>query len=407
MNMRSDLNLHIAYSLLVLILFITGCSSKSSDDPFDTPHNVLTGSFRDSAVQGLDYSSARWSGVTTRGGEFVYQPGEEVSFSVGGIALGTSAGKKNVTPLDVVAGAEDSTNPIVNNMCRLLMSLDQDANPGNGIVITEETKSILSKYPISLDQPLDSNPLVAELFAELNEVAAEEDSGPQRELVSSQAAVLHLENTLAEISSEEAEAEDIKLKASITSPDMNIILVQGQYIPVAGSIIGGSGTYNYVEWSLWDKAGKKYSGGSPPDFISNLNPGTYVLMFTAQDTDNGYSSDTRYITILNPADCPVPAVDEPMVFFFQNIPYDPALPPYHITIKNGEPFNLVAKIKTGNPPFRYSWYTDGSFGYSFTDNPLDLTLSFPGPAVYTIRLTMYDSINNDWWPDQLYIHVTE
>ena len=74
-------------------------------------------------------------GITDANGTFLYQAGEEVSFSIGGVYLGRSSGKKTITPVDLVPNAADETDLSVTNISRLLLSLDEDCNPANGIAI--------------------------------------------------------------------------------------------------------------------------------------------------------------------------------------------------------------------------------------------------------------------------------
>ena len=60
-----------------------GESSSSTDNS-----SVRTGSFIDSAVEGLRYSTPTRSGLTNALGEFKYLDGEQVTFQIGGTVLG-------------------------------------------------------------------------------------------------------------------------------------------------------------------------------------------------------------------------------------------------------------------------------------------------------------------------------
>jgi hypothetical protein len=85
------------------------------------------GVFIDSPVQGLTYQSgSNPEGTTDANGMFDYTVGETLSFSVGGVQLGTLPdGQPVVTPNDFGAAAE--------NIARLLQTLDADANHLSGI----------------------------------------------------------------------------------------------------------------------------------------------------------------------------------------------------------------------------------------------------------------------------------
>jgi len=122
---------------LLLCLTLIGCGKGGSDDNNET----LQGVFVDSFVVGLSYSTATHSGITNDKGEFSYQAGETVSFSLGNIAFGRVIAASVITPIDLVDGAQDANHPTVTNMIRLLQTLDDDANPENGIVITDSVRS--------------------------------------------------------------------------------------------------------------------------------------------------------------------------------------------------------------------------------------------------------------------------
>ncbi len=137
-------------TLSVLALLLSACGGGGGSDsnnvntdpqtptpkPAPTPS---TGVFIDSPVAGLYYETATYSGTTNALGEYDYLPGETVTFSVGGIILGSSTAGPVVTPLTLVNGATDATDPVVTNIVRLLLTLDDDGNPDNGITISAAT----------------------------------------------------------------------------------------------------------------------------------------------------------------------------------------------------------------------------------------------------------------------------
>ena len=96
--------------------------------------------FLDSAVSSVDYVTASQSGTTNDLGQYSYVESETVTFSIGGITLGSTLAGAVVTPVTLVDGATDSTHPQVVNIVRLLMSLDDDGNPDNGIRINDATR---------------------------------------------------------------------------------------------------------------------------------------------------------------------------------------------------------------------------------------------------------------------------
>ena len=112
-----------------------GGSGSGSTTPLATKQGV----FVDSVVSGVAYSTQSKSGVTDANGNYDYVEGETVTFSIGGIVLGTATAGPVVTPLSLVSGATDATDPTVTNIVKLLLTLDADGNPDNGIEINQAT----------------------------------------------------------------------------------------------------------------------------------------------------------------------------------------------------------------------------------------------------------------------------
>ena len=120
--------------LLALPIF-AACGGGGSSPPPPTggpppPPATEVGVFIDSPVEGLGYQSGgRNPGTTDAEGMFVYEVGQTLSFSVGGVRLGTLPdGQPLVTPYDFGDAAE--------NIARLLQTLDADGNHLNGIDLT-------------------------------------------------------------------------------------------------------------------------------------------------------------------------------------------------------------------------------------------------------------------------------
>lgn len=120
---------------IALAASLAACGGGGGGAPTAAP-SIAT--FIDSPVQGLAYTSASRSGRTDRNGNFPYTPGEKVTFSIGNLVLGsvTPSGNK-VTPLQLVPGATAATDDRVTRILRVLQSLDEDGNLGNGIQISD------------------------------------------------------------------------------------------------------------------------------------------------------------------------------------------------------------------------------------------------------------------------------
>lgn len=134
------------YLALVVMATLAACGGGGGGgDGGGSVAATATGIFKDSNVSGLGYVSGNHSGVTGADGSFTYEVGKPVTFSVGKVTIGTTAGRPVVTPIDLVAGGT-SNSPEVQNIVRFLMMLDMDGNPGNGIVISPAVRNIASTW---------------------------------------------------------------------------------------------------------------------------------------------------------------------------------------------------------------------------------------------------------------------
>src|ERR1035441_9879900 len=112
---------------------------------------VAQGQFIDSPVGGLNYSSGGQVGLTDANGTFNYEVGQPITFSIGTIVIGTATGKAAITPVDLVAGAEDQTNPIVSNIAAFLQTLNAGGASSNSITITDKTRAAAVGNSVNFD----------------------------------------------------------------------------------------------------------------------------------------------------------------------------------------------------------------------------------------------------------------
>ncbi|TLM75636.1 hypothetical protein ACONUD_16300 [Microbulbifer harenosus] len=93
----------------------------------------------DSAVGGIGYrtESVGQDSLVTTGddGLFLYREGESVTFYIGDLKFPTVRARPTITPIDLAGGNLPVGDQVVINMTRLLLSLDKDGNPSNGISI--------------------------------------------------------------------------------------------------------------------------------------------------------------------------------------------------------------------------------------------------------------------------------
>lgn len=153
-----------ACMMLVLLVACGGCGSGGNDDI--NCHSIrgpqtLTGRFIDSAVEGLGYNSyvfnradacANHFGTTDSNGEFLYEPGDHVSFHLCRAcpAMPNFPAQAIVTPADIVDAAwsiEDKGRTF-RNLLRFIQTLDVDGDPNNGIrLATIPTDVYYEAYP--------------------------------------------------------------------------------------------------------------------------------------------------------------------------------------------------------------------------------------------------------------------
>lgn len=127
---------------VLCLLALAGCGGGgggSTNVPPAAAPAPLVGVFLDSPVSGLRYGSASETGHTNAAGEFLYRPGETVTFRLGDILLGSAQAQETITPLDLVgANSVDEARALggyerLLNTLLLLQSLDRDADAENGI----------------------------------------------------------------------------------------------------------------------------------------------------------------------------------------------------------------------------------------------------------------------------------
>jgi predicted acyl esterase len=134
------------------------------------------GIFYDSPVEGLEYATQSLTGITNSEGEFQYQSGETVTFSLGGLIPGSALGNSLITPADLVIetlrDVKKLRNSKVTNIARFLQSLDTGGDIESRIVISEETRNIVKNYRYRIDfnqsdEAFSEDPAVKALFFDL------------------------------------------------------------------------------------------------------------------------------------------------------------------------------------------------------------------------------------------------
>ncbi|MHA4869419.1 esterase-like activity of phytase family protein [Duganella sp. PWIR1] len=182
------------FSLVSLAVFsvLAGCGgSDSAPEVVKTP---MSGVFLDGAVENLDYVAGTAAKASTSAkGEFTCYAGDTVSFSIGGIALGSAACAATITPLQL-AGVTDVKDAKVVNRLLALQLLDDDSDPSNGIKLNADVKTALATKTADFNTAADvfNTALGANLTAAGAKYAARSVDDSRRALVRE-----HFEDTLA------------------------------------------------------------------------------------------------------------------------------------------------------------------------------------------------------------------
>ena len=156
---------------------------------FSSTEPPSTGIFIDSPVGGINYKTPTQSGITGPNGNFLYRPGEAVTFSIGNIQFPPVPANATVTPLDI-ANTTDINHQMVSNALVLLQSLDEDGDPSNGITIPAGAAK-QANTPIDFNvspSAFAANPAVTLLVSHSGSVT--------KTLVDKDVAQTHFQNTL-------------------------------------------------------------------------------------------------------------------------------------------------------------------------------------------------------------------
>jgi hypothetical protein len=400
-------NSAIFITIAVMLFSLIGCSSGGGGATATTPENAQTGTFIDAPVNGLQYSTSSWSGITGDAGaqgSFYYQSGEQVTFSIGTVVLGRTTAKVTITPLDLASVTQTTTDTKVLNIVRLLLSLDQDKDPSNGITIPKNVREALTGITLDLtNSDLDNTAGIKDMFRRLNGLGIypEEVTG----LVSAQEAQLHLENTLNQIA---AEAEDeqqkltnMALSSFISSPFGNVIMVQGQSLTLQDTVNGGKSPYTY-SWYFEDSA--PFSDQKDPGNIPFNTLGSYTLNCLVKDTVGNTNEDSKLITVLGKE-------TQTGTFDVDSIPTVMITYPSNETkFKAGETVNFLATLYNGDVPLIYNW-TLGSPGNSFSKGSWKVDYISPryylitqgiiltSPGIYSVGISVQDTNTGGRYPD--------
>jgi hypothetical protein len=182
----------IGLMLMVFSGLLSGCGGGGDADEGTDDHVVAEGRFLDAAVEGLGYQSGSQSGVTGQGGVFRYEVGQQIRFSIGGITLGPVVAAPIITPVTLAGEGADVSDPVVGNIVRFMLTLDEDQDPSNGIRISDEVR--LAASDLEVDFSLADEAMFLDRVGPVIEQLT-----PGRFLVGLQEAQQHFSQTLDEM----------------------------------------------------------------------------------------------------------------------------------------------------------------------------------------------------------------
>jgi hypothetical protein len=120
----------------------------------------LKGHFRDGPFIGLDYQTSSSSGTTDEDGAFFYQPGETITFSIGTLTLGHTAGAESLTLANLhcrenESGTLDLTRSETINRARFVLSLGLEPDLRSGVLINSAIRQAVDVQAAGIDFAFD------------------------------------------------------------------------------------------------------------------------------------------------------------------------------------------------------------------------------------------------------------
>jgi subtilisin family serine protease len=150
----------LQYLLLVgLSIIFIACGGGSS-----TTSSTSSGTFIDSKVIGLRYSTATQSGFTDINGAYKYKNGETIKFYIGNIYIGQTTGQSVITPIDIVNDGSINDARVL-NIARLLQTLDSDNNTTNGIALIDAVKNFTPSFNVDFTNDNNITTLINDINA--------------------------------------------------------------------------------------------------------------------------------------------------------------------------------------------------------------------------------------------------
>ncbi|WP_228278733.1 hypothetical protein [Acinetobacter indicus] len=125
---------------LTLAGLLSACGGSDNDSGSSAPppsSSLKTGILTDGPVSGATYTINGVSKRTNAQGEFEYQEGDEITFHIGNIEIGTVTGADRITPVELADDVTTRTNLLI-----FLQSLDSEGDHDDGIQIPDSVSQL-------------------------------------------------------------------------------------------------------------------------------------------------------------------------------------------------------------------------------------------------------------------------
>ncbi len=274
----------------------------------------------DSPVHGAGYfTSSGHLGLTAQNGVFMYRQGDEVTFRVGQLVLGSAPGGGVVTLPDLVDGARAAmasgasvdevmdSYPAIVNIARLLQSLDVDGDSSNGIQLPEEAREKAASYVDSIDfsDPqtfADGDQPAVAFLCEVKQQRGAQSCGLED--------VVAEDSARAEVKQTEQQREEGEINMlPVVSAGDGMVVAEADEISLQGSAADRDGSIVSVLWQQSDKNGVAIDGSISISDATSLNASfiapeveedrIFYISLTATDDRDASASDVLSVAVIN------------------------------------------------------------------------------------------------------------
>ncbi len=146
----------------------------------------------------------------------MYVAGETVTFTIGGITIGSATAASTLTPVSLISGATNETNSTVTNITSFLMSLDDDGDASNGIKITSATVTAAASQTVDFTVSTVAFQADSAIVALVTTLTGS-NTTPQTSLTSVANAQSHLNTTLSGITTDTGGGSTYQIEGSTWS----------------------------------------------------------------------------------------------------------------------------------------------------------------------------------------------